>query len=214
MSDKYPNMFRPIDFGFLTLKNRVIMGSMHTNLEETKDWGRIADFYSERAKGGVGLIITGGIAPNEEGAVFKGAAAMLDEEDADNHKIVTDAVHKNGGRIAMQILHAGRYAYSPDCVAPSAIKSPISPFVPNALDGEGIEKQIADFVKCASSVALCEPPPSSARRSSNECAIGAIESKSAKRRSRLRRRCIRRRCCTRSLLCVSWASLAVIFSSS
>ena len=142
-------MFRPIDFGFVTLKNRVIMGSMHTNLEETKDWGRIADFYSERAKGGVGLIITGGIAPNEEGAVFKGAAAMLDEEDADNHKIVTDAVHKNGGRIAMQILHAGRYAYSPDCVAPSAIKSPISPFVPNALDGEGIEKQIADFVKCA-----------------------------------------------------------------
>ena len=142
-------MFRPIDFGFVTLKNRVIMGSMHTNLEETKDWDRIADFYSERAKGGVGLIITGGIAPNEEGAVFKGAAAMLDEEDADNHKIVTDAVHKNGGRIAMQILHAGRYAYSPDCVAPSAIKSPISPFVPNALDGEGIEKQIADFVKCA-----------------------------------------------------------------
>ena len=149
MSDKYPNMFRPIDFGFVTLKNRVIMGSMHTNLEETKDWGRIADFYSERAKGGVGLIITGGIAPNEEGAVFKGAATMLDEEDADNHKIVTDAVHKNGGRIAMQILHAGRYAYSPDCVAPSAIKSPISHFVPNALDGEGIEKQIADFVKCA-----------------------------------------------------------------
>ena len=142
-------MFRPIDFGFVTLKNRVIMGSMHTNLEETKDWGRIADFYSERAKGGVGLIITGGIAPNEEGAVFKGAAAMLNEEDADNHKIVTDAVHKNGGRIAMQILHAGRYAYSPDCVAPSAIKSPISPFVPNALDWEGIEKQIADFVKCA-----------------------------------------------------------------
>ena len=142
-------MFRPIDFGFLTLKNRVIMGSMHTNLEETKDWGRIADFYSERAKGGVGLIITGGIAPNEEGAVFKGAAAMLDEEDADNHKIVTDAVHKNGGRIAMQILHAGRYAYSPDCVAPSAIKSPISPFVPNALDGKGIKNQIADFVKCA-----------------------------------------------------------------
>ena len=142
-------MFRPIDFGFVTLKNRVIMGSMHTNLEETKDWDRIADFYSERAKGGVGLIITGGIAPNEEGAVFKGAAAMLNEEDADNHKIVTDAVHKNGGRIAMQILHAGRYAYSPDCVAPSAIKSPISPFVPNALDGEGIEKQIADFVKCA-----------------------------------------------------------------
>ena len=122
---------------------------MHTNLEETKNWSRIAEFYSERAKGGVGLIVTGGIAPNEEGAVFKGAAAMLNQTDADNHRTVTDAVHKNGGKIIMQILHAGRYAYSPDCVAPSAIKSPISPFVPNALDHKGIEKQIDDFVQCA-----------------------------------------------------------------
>ena len=122
---------------------------MHTNLEETKNWSRIAEFYSERAKGGVGLIVTGGIAPNEEGAVFKGAAAMLNQTDADNHRTVTDAVHKNGGKIIMQILHAGRYAYSPDCVAPSAIKSPISPFVPNALDNKGIEKQIDDFVQCA-----------------------------------------------------------------
>ena len=142
-------MFRPLDFGFLKLNNRVIMGSMHTNLEETKNWSRIANFYSERAKGGVGLIVTGGIAPNEEGAVFKGAAAMLSQTDADNHRIVTDAVHKNGGKIAMQILHAGRYAYSPDCVAPSAVKSPISPFVPIALDDEGINKQIDDFVNCA-----------------------------------------------------------------
>ena len=149
MSNKYPNMFRPLDFGFMTLKNRVIMGSMHTNLEETKNWSRIADFYSERAKGGVALIVTGGIAPNKEGAVFKGAAAMLDQADADNHRIVTDAVHENGGKIVMQILHAGRYAYSPDCVAPSAIKSPISPFVPNSLDNAGIEKQIDDFVQCA-----------------------------------------------------------------
>ena len=93
--------------------------------------------------------MTGGIAPNEEGAVFKGAAAMLSQTDADNHRIVTDAVHKNGGKIAMQILHAGRYAYSPDCVAPSAVKSPISPFVPIALDDEGINKQIDDFVNCA-----------------------------------------------------------------
>ena len=138
MSKKYPNMFRPLDLGFMTLKNRVIMGSMHTNLEETKNWSRIADFYSERAKGGVALIVTGGIAPNKEGAVFKCAAAMLDQADADNHRIVTDAVHENGGKIVMQILHAGRYAYSPDCVAPSAIKSPISPFVPVSLDNEGI----------------------------------------------------------------------------
>lgn len=149
MSNKYPNMFRPLDFGFLKLNNRVIMGSMHTNLEETKNWSRIANFYSERAKGGVGLIVTGGIAPNKEGAVFKGAAAMLSQTDADNHRIVTDAVHKNGGKIAMQILHAGRYAYSPDCVAPSAVKSPISPFVPIALDDEAINKQIDDFVNCA-----------------------------------------------------------------
>ncbi|MBY6201649.1 NADPH-dependent 2,4-dienoyl-CoA reductase [Maritalea mobilis] len=145
----YPHMLAPLDLGFVTLKNRVLMGSMHTGLEETKDWPRVATFYAERARGGAGLIVTGGMAPNKEGGVFPGAAGLFTEQDIANHRIVTDAVHDAGGRIAMQILHAGRYAYSPDCVAPSAIKSPISPFPPKELDEEGIEKQIADIVTAA-----------------------------------------------------------------
>ncbi|MEP1768050.1 MAG: NADPH-dependent 2,4-dienoyl-CoA reductase [Sulfitobacter sp.] len=145
----YPNMLRPLDLGFTTLKNRVLMGSMHTGLEETKDWNRVAEFYAARARGGVGLMVTGGIGPNLEGSVLPGAAMMVSDEDVANHKIVTDRVHAAGGKIAMQILHAGRYAYGPKCVAPSAIKSPISPFPPNELDAAGIEKQIADIVACA-----------------------------------------------------------------
>jgi len=145
----YPHMLAPLDLGFVTLKNRVLMGSMHTGLEETKDWPRVATFYAERARGGAGLIVTGGMAPNKEGGVFPGAAGLFTDQDIANHRIVTDAVHDAGGRIAMQILHAGRYAYSPDCVAPSAIKSPISPFPPKELDEEGIEKQIADIVTAA-----------------------------------------------------------------
>ncbi|MEP2783088.1 MAG: NADPH-dependent 2,4-dienoyl-CoA reductase [Pseudoruegeria sp.] len=141
----YPNMLAPLDLGFTQLKNRVLMGSMHTGLEETKDWNRVAAFYAERARGGVGLIVTGGMAPNREGGVFMGAAGLFNDQDIANHKIVTDRVHENGGKIAMQILHAGRYAYSPECVAPSALKSPISPFPPKELDEAGIEKQIADF---------------------------------------------------------------------
>ena len=133
MSD-YPLLMAPLDLGFTTLKNRVLMGSMHTGLEETRDWNRVARFYADRAKGGVGLIVTGGMAPNKEGGVFPGAAGLFNDQDISNHKIVTDAVHKNGGKIAMQILHAGRYAYGPNCVAPSAIKSPISPFAPTELD--------------------------------------------------------------------------------
>jgi len=125
------------------------MGSMHTNLEETKDWDRVARFYEERAAGEVGLIVTGGIAPNEEGAVLPGAAALGDHQDIANHKIVTERVHGAGGRIAMQILHAGRYAYSKLAVGPSPIKSPISPFAPRELDADGIEKQIADIVATA-----------------------------------------------------------------
>jgi 2,4-dienoyl-CoA reductase (NADPH2) len=131
------------------LKNRVLMGSMHTNLEETKDWNRVAEFYAERARGGVALMVTGGIAPNREGGVFPGAAGLFDETDIANHKIVTDRVHDAGGKIAMQILHAGRYAYGPECVGPSAVKSPISPFPPKELDEEGIEKQISDIVETA-----------------------------------------------------------------
>ena len=149
MSQSYANLLAPLDLGFTTLKNRVLMGSMHTNLEETKDWNRVAEFYSERARGGVALMVTGGIAPNREGGVFPGAAGLFDETDIANHKIVTDRVHDAGGKIAMQILHAGRYAYGPECVGPSAVKSPISPFPPKELDEEGIEKQISDIVETA-----------------------------------------------------------------
>ncbi|MBB93274.1 MAG: NADPH-dependent 2,4-dienoyl-CoA reductase [Rhodobacteraceae bacterium] len=149
MTTPYPHLLQPLDLGFTTLKNRVLMGSMHTGLEETKDWNRVAEFYAERARGGVGLMVTGGIGPNLEGSVLPGAAMMTSETDVANHRIVTDRVHEAGGKIAMQILHAGRYAYGPKCVAPSPIKSPISPFRPTELDEAGIEKQIADIVTAA-----------------------------------------------------------------
>lgn len=145
----YPNMLAPLDLGFTTLKNRVLMGSMHTNLEEVGDWNRIAEYFGERAAGDAGLIVTGGMAPNVEGGVFPGAAGLFSDKDIANHRLVTDRVHAEGGKIAMQILHAGRYAYTPKAVAPTAIKSPISPFPPSELDAEGIEKQIADFVTSA-----------------------------------------------------------------
>ncbi|MDU8943950.1 NADPH-dependent 2,4-dienoyl-CoA reductase [Ovoidimarina sediminis] len=145
----YPHLLAPLDLGHVTLRNRVLMGSMHTGLEETGDWGRVAEFYAARARGGVGLMVTGGMAPNREGGVFPGAAGLYSAEDIANHRQVTDRVHHAGGRIAMQILHAGRYAYGPDCVAPSAVKSPISPFPPKELDETGIEKQIADIATAA-----------------------------------------------------------------
>ncbi|WP_424985685.1 FAD-dependent oxidoreductase [Microbulbifer sp. S227A] len=145
----YPNLLAPLDLGFTTLKNRVLMGSMHTGLEETRDWNRVAEFYAERARGGVALMVTGGIGPNTEGSVAPGASMMTTLEDIDNHAVVTERVHAAGGKICMQILHAGRYAYGPNCVAPSPVKSPISPFPPTELDEEGIEKQIADIVEAA-----------------------------------------------------------------
>lgn len=145
----YPHLLAPLDLGFTTLKNRVLMGSMHTGLEETRDWNRVAEFYAARARGGVALMVTGGMAPNAEGGVFPGAAGLFSDRDIANHKIVTDRVHDAGGKIAMQILHAGRYAYSKDCVAPSPVKSPISPFPPRALDEAGIEQQITDMVTAA-----------------------------------------------------------------
>ena len=145
----YPHMLAPLDLGFTTLKNRVLMGSMHTGLEETKDWNRVAEFYATRARGEVGLMVTGGIGPNPEGSVAHGAAMMVSDEDVANHSVITSRVHEAGGKIAMQILHAGRYAFSPDCVAPSPIKSPISMFPPKELDEDGIEKQIADIAACA-----------------------------------------------------------------
>jgi 2,4-dienoyl-CoA reductase (NADPH2) len=145
----YPHLLAPITLSGISLRNRALMGSMHTGLEETGDWGRVAAFYAARARGGAGLIVTGGMAPNREGGVFPGAAGLFTDTDIANHARVTDAVHAEGGRIVMQILHAGRYAYSPDCVAPSAIKSPISPFAPKELDAAGIEKQIADIATAA-----------------------------------------------------------------
>lgn len=146
----YPHMLAPLDLGFTTLRNRVLMGSMHTGLEERpQGFERMAAFFAERARGGVGLIVTGGFGPNEEGSVGKGAAKLSTPEEAEKHKVVTQAVHEAGGKICMQILHAGRYAYNPAQVSASPVQSPINPFTPKELDEAGIEKQISDFVNCA-----------------------------------------------------------------
>lgn len=146
----YPHLLEPLDLGFTTLKNRVLMGSMHVGLEEAPNgFNRMAAFYAERARGGVGLIVTGGIAPNARAAPWPGASKLTTEEEADHHKVVTEAVHEAGGKIAMQILHFGRYAYSSELVAPSAIKAPINPFVPHSLSGEEVEETIGDFVNAA-----------------------------------------------------------------
>lgn len=148
--DKYPHLLAPLDLGFTTLRNRILMGSMHTGLEERpKGFERLAVFYAERARGGVGLMVTGGIAPNAEGAVAMGAAKLSTEEEVKVHRIVTEAVHGEGGKICMQILHAGRYAYSPKNVAPSAVQAPINPFMPHELTEEEIETQIQDFIHCS-----------------------------------------------------------------
>lgn len=146
----FPLLLEPLDLGFTILKNRVLMGSMHLGLEEMPNgFERMAAFYAERVRGGVGLIVTGGIGPNSVGAVHADAALMASPQDAANHRIVTDAVHKAGGRICMQILHTGRYAFNPDLVAPSPVKSPITPFDPRQLTEDDIEQQISDFVRCA-----------------------------------------------------------------
>ncbi|WP_110685517.1 NADPH-dependent 2,4-dienoyl-CoA reductase [Salinicola aestuarinus] len=146
----FPNLFRPLRLGSLTLRNRVVMGSMHTNLEEAPDgFLRLAAFYAERARHGVALIVTGGIAPNAEGGVFAQAAKLTDADEVDAHRQVVEAVHAEGARICLQILHAGRYAYAPTLVAPSAIAAPINRFTPRALTSAEVEQQIADFVRCA-----------------------------------------------------------------
>jgi 2,4-dienoyl-CoA reductase (NADPH2) len=146
----YPHMLSPLDLGFTTLPNRVLMGSMHVGLEEAKDgFARMAAFYAERAAGGVGLIVTGGIAPNDRGRPMPGGARMTTQEEADKHKVVTQAVHAAGGKIAMQILHFGRYAYHPDLVAPSALQAPINPFRPNPLSTQEVHQTVEDFVRCA-----------------------------------------------------------------
>ncbi|MDX5298305.1 MAG: NADPH-dependent 2,4-dienoyl-CoA reductase, partial [Gammaproteobacteria bacterium] len=149
-SKRYPHLLSPLDLGFTTLRNRVLMGSMHTGLEEAKHgFERMAAFFAERARGGVGLIVTGGVAPNPEGAVWAGASKLDTEAEAQEHKIVTQAVHEAGGKICLQILHAGRYAYHPKLVAPSAIQAPINPFKPNELRTEQVEEQIEAYARCA-----------------------------------------------------------------
>lgn len=146
----YPHLLKPLDLGFTTLKNRVLMGSMHTGLEEQKNgFERLAAFYAERARGGVGLIVTGGISPDYFGTVMPKAARMTNSSHVKKHKLITDAVHTEGGKICMQILHAGRYAYQPWSVAPSAIKSPITPFKPFALPGWGVRKTIKNYITAA-----------------------------------------------------------------
>ncbi len=147
---KYKHIFEPLDLGFTTLKNRILMGSMHTGLEEEKNGiEKIATYYAERAKGGVGLIVTGGIAPNIQGWTGPFSARMSTKKHAKHHKVITDAVHKEGGKICMQILHAGRYGYHPFNVAPSKIKSPITPFTPFKLNESGVKRTIRDFVNSA-----------------------------------------------------------------
>ncbi|MQY14736.1 2,4-dienoyl-CoA reductase [Streptomyces sp. RB5] len=150
MSHAYPQLLSPLDLGFTTLPNRVIMGSMHVGLEEAENgFARMAAFYAERARGGVGLIVTGGIAPNEAGRPWEGGAKLTTAGEVEQHRVITDAVHAEGGRIAMQILHFGRYAYHQDLVAPSALQAPISPFPPHALTDAEVEQTVEDFARAA-----------------------------------------------------------------
>ncbi|MCC3862558.1 NADPH-dependent 2,4-dienoyl-CoA reductase [Emcibacteraceae bacterium Y4] len=148
--NKYPHMFEPLDLGFTRLKNRIIMGSMHTMLEDMKDLSWLAEFYAARVRGGVSLIVTGGFPVNEASfAGFHGARGLYDNNDIERHKLVTDRVHNEGGKVIMQLLHMGRYAPSPEAIAPSPIKSPIMPFAPLELTHEQILEQIDDFAVAA-----------------------------------------------------------------
>jgi len=149
-STAYPQLLAPLDLGFTTLKNRVLMGSMHTGLEDgRKHFERMAEYFAERARGEVGLIVTGGFAPNIEGWAKPFAGTLATSGAARRHATITRAVHAEGGKIALQILHTGRYGYSPLCVAPSRIQSPITPFTPRELSARGVERQIRAFVRCA-----------------------------------------------------------------
>jgi 2,4-dienoyl-CoA reductase (NADPH2) len=146
----YPHLFAPLDLGFVTLRNRIVMGSMHTGLEDrARDYPKLAAYFAERAKGGAGLLITGGLAPNRAGWIAPFAGKLATARETKRHRIVTSAVHEADGRICMQILHSGRYGYHPLIVAPSPLKAPISPFKPRALTDRQVEAQIADFARCA-----------------------------------------------------------------
>ena len=146
----YPSLLAPLDLGFTTLRNRVLMGSMHTNLEEARGgFSKLAAFYAERARGGVGLIVTGGIAPNLQGRLSPFGCQLSWPWQVPKHRLLTQAVHAEGGKIAMQILHGGRYSYHPFSVGPSAVKSPITPFKPRALSDRGVRSTIRDYARCA-----------------------------------------------------------------
>ncbi|CAI3113324.1 2,4-dienoyl-CoA reductase [Acinetobacter calcoaceticus] len=146
----YPHLLKPLDLGFTTLKNRVLMGSMHIGLEEApQGYERMAAFYAERAKGDVGLIVTGGVSPNDDGVVFSHGTKLDTVEEAEKHKVITQAVHDAGGKVAMQILHTGRYSYQANNVAPSAIQAPINPIKPKALSSAEVQQTIDDFANCA-----------------------------------------------------------------
>ena len=148
MTNPYPPLLSPLDLGFTTLRNRVVMGSMHTGLEDRAgDTDRLAAYFAERARGGVGLIITGGYAPNRTGWLLPFASQMVSTSDARRHRRITDAVHDEGGKILLQILHAGRYAYHPFSVSASAIKAPINPFKPRAL--RNVDGTVRAFARCA-----------------------------------------------------------------
>src|SRR5210317_740355 len=145
---KYPQMLAPLDLGFTTLKNRVLMGSMHTGMEDhKKDFPKLAAYFAERAAGEVGLMVTGGIAPGLRGSLLPKPSGLFNRLQLPRHKLVTSAVHEADGKICMQILHGGRYSYHPFSVAPSAIQSPITPFKPKALSSRGVEQQIHKFVR-------------------------------------------------------------------
>ena len=146
----YPHLFSPITLAGVTLPNRVLMGSMHTGLEDkVAHFPRLAAYFAERARGGVGLMVTGGFAPNIEGWLSPFGSRLATHRAARDHRVITEAVHREGGRIALQILHSGRYGYQPLLVAPSRIRSPITPFTPRALSAAGVERQIRAFVRCA-----------------------------------------------------------------
>jgi len=146
----FKQLFTPIKIGSLTLPNRIIMGSMHTGLDHTDDpFGRLAEFYKERAQGGVSLIVTGGVSPNEEGLIAPGAMMLTEAKQVASYKLITDTVQQQGSHIIMQILHAGRYAKHDHLVAPSAIRSPINRFEPSAMTEAQILQTIDDFVNCA-----------------------------------------------------------------
>ncbi|MBW1635331.1 MAG: NADPH-dependent 2,4-dienoyl-CoA reductase [Deltaproteobacteria bacterium] len=146
----YQNLFKPLDLSFTSLKNRVLMGSMHTGLEEGRDgFKRMAAYFGARAAGGVGLIVTGGVAPSRAGWIAPFSIRLVSSSQVKKHRLVTESVHQSGGKICLQILHSGRYGYHPLCVAPSAIKAPINRFKPKELSGRAVQSTISDFIKCA-----------------------------------------------------------------